>query len=203
MGAPPQEDVADKALAVLLVVGLDAVGDKKFAQRVANLVQHAGLQFAVGAGHDAVGAARVKADAGAAVFVLAHRELHLVAVAVYFQRGQGGEDRHVQPADAAEGILYVVVLGPQFGFVAQVPQAAAAAGPGSGAVYLHPVGGRDEHLVQNAEGVALAVFDDLHPGLVAGGGVGHKDGLAVGRVGHAAAVVGKPLDGQFKQLVFL
>ena len=179
------------------------MGGEERAQRIANLVQHAGLQLAVGAGHDAVGAACVKADAGQTVFVPPHRELHLVAVAVHLQRGQGGVDRHVQPADAAESVLHIVVLGPQLGLIAQVPQAAAAAGPGGGAVHLHPVGGGHQHLIQDAEGVALAVFDDLHPGLVAGGGVGHKDGLAVGRVGHAAAVVGKPLNGHFKQLVFL
>ena len=78
----PQEDVPHQSLAALLVVGADALLRKKGAQRVADLVQHAGLQLAVRAGDDAVGAPGVEADARHAVLVRAHRELHLVAVAV-------------------------------------------------------------------------------------------------------------------------
>ena len=77
----------NKALAALLVVGLDAMGGEKCAERVADLIEHAGLQLTVRAGDDAVGAPGVEADAGYAVLVHAHRELHLVAVAVHLRGG--------------------------------------------------------------------------------------------------------------------
>ena len=85
--AAPQEDVPYQPLAALLVVGTDALLRKKSAQCVANLVQHAGLQLAVRAGDDAVGTSGVKADARRTVLVHAHRELHLVAVAVHLRGG--------------------------------------------------------------------------------------------------------------------
>ena len=87
MRTAPQENVPHQPLAALLVVGADALLCKKGAQRIADLVQHAGLQLAVRAGNDAVGAPGVEADAGHAVFVHAHRELHLVAVAVHLRGG--------------------------------------------------------------------------------------------------------------------
>ncbi len=48
--APPQEDVPHQAPAGLFVVGLDAVFGKEAAQCIADIVEHAGLQFAVGQG---------------------------------------------------------------------------------------------------------------------------------------------------------
>ena len=74
----PQEDVPHQPLAALLVVRADALLCKKGAQRIADFVQHAGLQLAVRAGDDAVGAPGVEADAGYAVLVHAHRKLPLL-----------------------------------------------------------------------------------------------------------------------------
>ena len=136
---PAQEDVPHQALAGSLIVGLDAVCTEKAAQCVADVVQDAGLQLAVGAGDDAVGATGVEADAGHTVLVTPDRELDLVAVAVHFGGGESVQHRHVQPADAAERIGDVFLLGPQFGGVIQVPQAAAAAGACHGAVYRDAV----------------------------------------------------------------
>ena len=87
---PPQEDVADKALAAFLVVGLDAMGGEECAERVANLIEHAGLQLTVRAGDDAMGAASIKTNAGLAVFVPPDRELHFIAVAVHLGEGTVG-----------------------------------------------------------------------------------------------------------------
>ena len=58
--AAPQEDVPYQPLAALLVVRADALLCKKGAQRIADLVQHAGLQLAVRAGDDAVGTSGVR-----------------------------------------------------------------------------------------------------------------------------------------------
>ena len=198
--APPQEDMPHQPPAV---VGLDALFGKEGAQRIADVVQYAGLQAAVRAGDDAVGAACVETDAGMPVFVQTHRELHLVAVAVGFRRGQDGQHRHLQSADARKGIGHILLLGAQLGFVAQVAQAAAAAGAGHSAVHRDAVGRGGEHLVQNTESVALAVLDDAHPGFVAGGSAGNEHGLAVRAVGHTAAVAGQPLDAQGEELVLL
>ena len=82
-------------------------------------------------------------------------------------------------------------------------QAAAAAGTGGRAVYLHTVRRGGEQLVQNAKRVAAAVFDDLDPRFIAGGSVGYKNGLAVRGVGHAAAVAGKALNAEGQELIFL
>ena len=87
MRTAPQEDVPHQPFAALFVVGANALLCKKGAQRVADLVQHAGLQLAVRAGDDAVGTSGVKAVARRTVLVHAHRELHLVAVAVYLRGG--------------------------------------------------------------------------------------------------------------------
>lgn len=150
-----------------------------------------------------MGATGVEADAGCAVLVTPDRELDLVAVAVHFGGGEGVQHRHIQPADAAERIGDVFLLGPQLGSVIQVPQAAAAAGACHGAVYRDAVRRGGAQGVQNAEGIAAAVLDDADVGFIAGGGAGHKHGLAVRRVCHAASVVGKPLDGQGQHLIFL
>ena len=203
VGTAPQEDVAHKALAGGLIVGLDVVGRKKGAECIADVVQDAGLQLAVRAGDDAMGAPGVKADAGGTVFVPAHRELHLVAIAVHFGGGQGVQNRHIQPADAAEGVGHALLLGPQLGGVVQMPQTAPAAGAGHGAVHRDAVGRGGAQAVQNAEGIAAAVLDDADIGLIAGGSAGHEHGLTVRRVCHAAAIIGKPLDGQRQHLIFL
>ena len=150
-----------------------------------------------------MGAACVETDAGLSVFVQPHRELNLVAVAVGFRRGQNGQHRHFQPADARKGIAHVLLLGAQLGFIAQVAQAAAAAGAGHGAVRRDAVGRGGKHLVQNAEGVALAVLDDAHPGFVAGGSAWNEHRFTVRAVGHAAAVAGQPFDTQGEELVLL
>lgn len=200
---PAQKDVPHQALAGSLIVGLDAVCTEKAAQCVADVVQDAGLQLAVGAGDDAVGASGVEADAGHTVLVAPDRELDLVAVAVHFGGGEGVQHRHIQPADAAERIDDVFLLGPQLGGVIQVPQAAAAAGACHGAVHRDAVRRGGAQGVQNAEGIAAAVLDDADVGFIAGGGAGHEHGLAVRRVCHAASVVGKPLDGQGQHLIFL
>ena len=201
--APAQEDVPHEALAALFVIGLDAVGSEEGAEGVADVVQDAGLQLAVGAGDDAVGAPGVKTDAGCAVLIAAHRELDFVAVAVYLRGGEGVQHRHIQPADAAEGVGDALLLGTQFGSIIQMPQAAAAAGAGYRAVHRDAVRRGGEQLVQNAEGVPAAVLDDAHLRLVTGGSARDKDGLALRRVGHAAAVVGKALDAQGEKLIFL
>ena len=110
VGTAPQEDVAHKAFAGGLIVGLDVVDD-------------------------AVGAPGVKADAGGTVFVPAHRELHLVAIAVHFGGGQGVQNRHIQPANAAEDVGHALLLGPQLGGVVQRPQSltmrTSASSPGA------------------------------------------------------------------------
>ena len=201
--AAPQEDMSHQPLAALLIVGADDLLCKKGAQRVANLVQHAGLQLAVRAGDDAVGAPCVKADAGHAVLVYAHRELHLVAVAVYVWRRQNIQHRHLQPADAAEGIQHAFLLGAQLCGIIQMPQAAPAAGACHRAVHRNAVRRGGEQLVQNAKGVPAAVLHDAHPCFVPGGGAGDKYGLAIGTVGHTAAVAGKTFDAQGQDLVFL
>ena len=124
-----------------------------------------------------MGAAGVKADAGRTVFVAAHRELYLVAVAVHLRGGKGIQHRHIQSADAAEGVGDALLLGPQLGGVVHVPQAAAAAGAGDSAVHRDAV--------------------------IAGGSTRDEDGLALRRVGNAAAVAGKTLDAEGEKLVFL
>ena len=160
---------------------------QKSAQRVANLVQHAGLQLAVRAGDDAVSAPGVKADAGHAVLVYAHRELHLVAVAVYLRGRQDVQHWHLQPADAAEGIQHAFLFGAQLSGIIQMPQAAPAAGACYRAVNRNAVRRGGEQLVQNAKGIPAAVLHDAHPCFVPGGGAGDKYGLAIGTVGHTAA----------------
>ena len=202
VSAPPQEDVAHEPAAGSFVVGLDAVLGEQPAQKMPDLVQDGGLQFAVGAGDDPVAAPGVKADAGFPVFVQPHRELHFVAVAVHFGGGEDGLDLDVQPADPPEGVGYGGLLGLQLGLVAQVPQTAPAAGSGHGAVGRDAVGGGRLDRIHDAEGVPLAVLD--HPGAdhIAGGRPRHKDGFAL-PVADAAAVAGQPLDGQCDDLILL
>ena len=150
-----------------------------------------------------MGAAGVEADAGRTVFVAAHRELYLVAVAVHLGGGKGIQHRHIQSADAAEGVGDALLFGPQLGGVVHVPQAAAAAGAGDSAVHRDAVRRRGEQFVQDAEGIPAAVLDDTHLSLIAGGSTRDEDGLALRRVGNAAAVAGKTLDAEGEKLVFL
>ena len=150
-----------------------------------------------------MGATGVKADAGRTVFVAAHRELYLVAVAVHLRGGKGIQHRHIQSADAAEGVGDALLLGPQLGGVVHVPQAAPAAGAGDSTVHRDAVRRRGEQFVQDAEGIPAAVLDDTHLSLIAGGSTRDEDGLALRRVSNAAAVAGKTLDAEGEKLVFL
>ena len=84
-----------------------------------------------------------------------------------------------------------------------MPQAAAAAGAGDSAVHRDAVRRRGEQFVQDAEGIPAAVLDDTHLSLIAGGSTRDEDGLALRRVGNAAAVAGKTLDAEGEKLVFL
>ena len=150
-----------------------------------------------------MGAPGEKADARRTVLVHAHRELHLVAVAVYVWRRQNIQHRHLQPANAAEGVQHAFLLGAQLSGIIQMPQAAPAAGAGHRAVHRDTVRRGGEQLVQNAKGIPAAVLHDAHPCFVPGGGAGDKYGLAIGTVGHTAAVAGKAFDAQGQDLVFL
>ena len=82
--------MANQSLAGLFIVGPDAVFRKESAERVADVVQDTGLELAVRAGDDAVGASGVEADAGVSIPVQPHRELDFVAVTVHFGEGRGG-----------------------------------------------------------------------------------------------------------------
>jgi hypothetical protein len=84
-----------------------------------------------------------------------------------------------------------------------MPQAAPAAGACYRAVNRNAVRRGGEQLVQNAKGIPAAVLHDAHPCFVPGGGAGDKYGLAIGTVGHTAAVAGKAFDAQGQDLVFL
>lgn len=150
-----------------------------------------------------MGAPGVEADTGLAAFVHAHRELHLIAVAVHFRRTHNGQNRYIQSSDAGKGIGNILLLGAQLGSIVQMPQAAAAAGACHSTIHRDTVRRRSEHLVQNTEGVALAVLNDAHPGFVAGGGTGNKHGLTVWAVCYAAAIAGKTLYAQGENLIFL
>lgn len=149
-----------------------------------------------------MGAAGVKADAGRTVFVAAHRELYLVAVAVHLGGGKSIQHRHIQSADAAKGVGDALLFGPQLGGVVHVPQDAPAAEAGDSTVHRDAVRRRGEQFVQDAEGIPAAVLDDTYLSLIAGGSTRDEDGLALRRVGHAAAVAGKTLDAEGEKLVF-
>ena len=203
VGTPAQKDVPHQPLAGLLIVGLNALLPEEPTQRRADIVEHRGLQFAIRAGNDPMGPSGVETDAGVAVLIPPHRELHLVAVAVHLRGRLDGQYRNIQPADAGKGVCNVFLLGTQLRPVIQMPQAAAAAGTGYGAVQRDAVGGGGQDLVQNTKGVTPAVFYDAHLCLIAGGGTGNKNSFAVGAVRHTAAIAGKALDLQGQDLVFL
>lgn len=203
VGSPAQKQMPNQALAGLLVVGRDAVPCQKIAYRLGDLVQDGGLELAVRAGDNAMGAPGIEADAGGTVRAPPHRELYLVAVAVHLRRGQGGQHRQLQPADAAEGILHILPLGPQLGAVVQVAQTAPAAAARRRAVHRDAVRRGGQQLVQDAVGIAAAVLDDADLGLVSRSGAGDEDRLPLRRVGHAAAIAGQALDAQGEELIFM
>ena len=192
--AAPQENVADKSFSTLLIVGLNVVVGEKCTERVANVVQDAGLKLAVRAGNDTVGAACIESNAGLAVFAAADRELNFVAVAVNFRRGECRQDGNIQTTDTAESIGYIFLLGGKLCLIAQMAQAASAARPGGRTVSINAVGRSSQKLVQNTKSVPFAVLDDLHTGNIAGSSTGNKNGLAVIGMCDAAAIVGETLD---------
>ena len=202
VGAAPQEDVADQAFAGFFVVGLDAVLFQQAAQGAADFIEDRRLQFAVLTGNDAVTAPGIKADAQMTIFVAAYRILYLVAVTVHFGRGENGLDGDIQPANPAERIRYRVLLGIELGLIAQVPQAAPAAGPCHRAVHRDAVRGSCFDALHNAEGVPLAVFDNSSADDIAGRSTRHENRFAL-PMADAAAVAGQPFDGQGDDLIFL
>ena len=96
--------------------------------------------------------------------------------------------RHVQLAQAGKRVAHKLRFGGTLGRIADMPQPAAAAGAGHGAVLLHAAGAGGQQLFQFAKGIAFHGLDDAHLGHIAGGGGSYKNGLAV-MMGHAAAVV--------------
>ena len=180
----------------------DAVFPEQPTQGLADPVEDDGLQLAVPAGDDAVAAPGIKPDAGFALLVQTHRELDFVPVAVHLGGGEDGLHLDVQAADPLESVCHRRLFGLQLGLVAQVAQAAPAAGACYRAVRRDAVGRGLVDLLHDAKGVPLAVFH--HPGLdlVAGSGAGHKDRFAF-PMADAAAVAGQPLDGEGDDLVFL
>ena len=144
-----------------------------------------------------------KAGHNMPVLVGAHGQLDLVAVAVRVGCAQHVRHRYVQLAQPRKGVPYKLGLGGALGLIADMPQPAAAAGAGDSAVHRDAVRRRGEQFVQDAEGIPAAVLHDAHPCFVPGGGAGDKYGLAIGTVGHTAAVAGKAFDAQGQDLVFL
>jgi len=185
-----------------LVVGGDAVFFQQGAGAGGQGVHPVRLQLAVGAGDDAMAAARKKAGHQMPVFVGADGQLHLVAVAV----GGGGAQHlvhgHVQLGQALKSIPHKLRFGGALGRIADMPQAAAAAGAGYGTILFDAAGAGGQQLFQFAEGIAFHGLDDAHFGHIAGGGGCDKNGLAV-MMGHAAAVVGKGFNGEGQDLIFL
>ena len=200
---PAQKHMTHQPFARLLIVGLDVVGGKEIAEGIANLVQHIRLQFAVGAGNDAVGAPGVETDTGFAILITAHRELNFIAVAVDLGGGEGRQHGYIQPANAAESIGNAFALGAQFSGIIQMPQAAATAGAGHCTIYRDTVRRGSLNGIQNTESVAAAIFDDADGGNVTGGGAGYEHSLTVRAVSNAAAIVGQALNGQGQHLIFL
>ena len=192
-----------KALAGLLIVGVDAFFCKECAQCVADLIQYAGLQAAVRTGNDTVGTPGIKTNAGAAGFVCSDRKLDFVAVSVDLRGAYDGKDRNIQPADACKGVCNILLLGAELGGIVQMPQAAAAAGTGHSTVHRDAIRRGLEHLVQNAESIALAVLDDAYPGFIAGRCTGNEHGLTLRAVGDTAAIAGQALYLQSENLIFL
>ena len=191
-----QENMAYKAGVLFFPIGGNAVGFHKLAHKGGDLIQLSGLQLAVGAGHDAMGAARVEACDHMALRIQPHRELDLVAVALLQRRGQDGQHRGIQSADAPEGILHKALLCPGLGLIVQMAEAAAAAGLAYRAIRLDVSGRGLQHLLHNGEGIAAQVLHDAGVQHITGGGGGHKHRLAL-VMGHTAAVAGKALDGQW------
>ena len=147
-------------------------------------------------------AARKKAGHQMPVFVGADGQLHLVAVAVGGGGAQHLVHRHVQLGQALKSIPHKLRFGGALGRIADMPQAAAAAGAGYGTILFDAAGAGGQQLFKFAEGIAFHGIGDAHFGHIAGGGGCDKNGLAV-MMGHAAAVVGKGFNGEGQDLIFL
>lgn len=172
------------------------------AQGAADFIEDSGLELAVSTGNDPVAAASIEANAQMPVFVFPYRILYLVAVAVYFGRGENGLDGNIQPANPSEGICHRVLFGLQLRLIAEMAEAAAAAGASNRAVHRNPVRRSGFQGIHNPKSIPLAILDNSGLDLVSGCRARHKDCFSL-PVAHAAAVTGQPLNGQGDDLVFL
>ena len=200
--ALPHVQMAHAAGVGLLVVGGDAVLFQQFAGAGGKLVHPRGLQLAIAACHNAVTAPGKEPGHDMAVFIGAHRQLDFVAVTVHRRGGQHVQHRHIQLAQAGKGVAHKLRFGGALCLVADMPQPTAAARPGYRAILLNAVRPGGDELFHAAKGVGFHRLDNAHLGHIAGGSQRHKNGLAV-LMGHAAAVVGKRLNLQSYDLVFL
>jgi len=197
-----QKDVAQQPFAGRLVVGADAARRQQRRDRLADGGEGGVLQQAAFLPHDAVRAARKKAGAERAGFVLGHRVDRLVAV-VRPRAGFHTLAFERQPADAPQRVVDQLLFKARLGVRAQGGKAAAAAAAMLRTVGLDPVGRRREQRLEASDAVAGRRLDDFGADAVAGQRAGHKNHGALRRASDAAAVGRHVGDVQFDVCILL
>ena len=180
-------DVAQEALAGGLVVNGDLVLVDVFHHRVLDLIGLGGEDQTAVVFHNLMGAR--PEETGVGLLLAGHGVLCLVAVAVDVGGGQDGHFLQIFAADAVQAVLHTLGLQAGFFLVIHVPEGAAAAELGHGALPVDTMGGLFQNFHDLACGPGLPGQLDADVVFLPGDGVGDEDGTAFD-MGHALAFGG-------------
>ena len=116
----------------------------------------------------------IKPCHGLALTVCTQRILGLVAVMIRFLTAQNRLRLQLKAAQPLKGVLYRLLLEPQFLLIGDMPEGTAATLPEHRAIHLLPDGGRRYHLLQQSISIVLLYLDRLETNPVAHRRHGHK-----------------------------
>ena len=195
-------DMTDKALARGLVVGARAAFFHPVEHGKRRVAGIEALDAAALRGKgDEVVAARGEEAAGGLALHLGDGVCAFVAVGERLVHAQNRRNGDIQPADAAEQLLHLILLEAQGGFIGHMLAGAAAAALIHRTERLGALGAFGQELVDAAEGVALFGLHDADKGALAGQKARHEHGHAL-MAAYALRVLAEALAGHFKYVVF-
>ena len=161
-----------------LIIDGDAELVNMVDHRVLHLVRLLGEDQTAGIFHHVVGARPEEPGVGPALFA-GHGILGLVAVAAQRRGGQNGNFLKMLPGQSVQAGFYPVSLQPGFLLIVHVPEVAAAAELGHGALTVHPMGGFFQQLGDFSRCPGFPHRFDAHQHPLSGNGIGDKHGNAL------------------------
>ena len=196
---PADVDMAQKPFVGNFVIGGNVVLIYIIHNRILDCIRFPGENQTATVFHHVVGARPEEAGVGPALFA-GNGVLGLVPVAVAGGGRQDGNFLQLLPCHPVQAGFHPVRFQPCFFRIIHVPEIAAAAELGHGALPAHPMGGFFQNLRDFSGGPGFPQAFNPYPHPFTDDGVGDKNGDAI-NVGNALALGGVIRDGGFVDLI--